>query len=229
MKIKFFRYLKRIFFKYKLHIVIEPVSSFLLTICYLSKVSRWINTQEKKFRDFSRWDYNKRFELYGNLCIQEPINYLEFGVSQGHSFKWWVNTNTHPLSEFRGYDTFEGLPEDWGGFNKGEMQSGVPEIDDSRVKFYKGLFQNTLYNSLRELDAKKKVILMDADCYNSTLFVLTTLAPTLRNGDIIIFDQFNIPMHEFKAFVDFTQSFMIKLELINTTNNFYFTAFKFIK
>ena len=46
-----------------------------------------------------------------------------------------------------GLDTFTGLPEDWdtAGFSKGtfDVEGSFPEMDDKRVKFIPGLFQDT--------------------------------------------------------------------------------------
>ena len=41
---------------------------------------------------------------------------------------------------------------------------------------------------------------MDADLYSSTLYVLTMLAPYLKAGDIVMFDEFTVPRHEYLAF-----------------------------
>ena len=67
---------------------------------------------------------------------------------------------------------------------------------------------------------------MDADLYSATLYTLTSLAPVLKKGDIIFFDEFAVATHEFKAFHDFVQSYYINFELIAAANNYYFTAFK---
>ena len=67
---------------------------------------------------------------------------------------------------------------------------------------------------------------MDADLYSATLYALTSLAPYLKKGDIIFFDEFVVPTHEFKAYSDFIQSYYINLELIAAANNYYFVAFK---
>jgi len=69
---------------------------------------------------------------------------------------------------------------------------------------------------------------MDADLYTSTLFVLTSISPFLGKGDILIFDEFNVPMHEFKAFTEWTQSYYIKYEVLAAVNNFYQVAFRIV-
>jgi 6-phosphogluconate dehydrogenase len=105
--------------------------------------------------------------------------------------------------------------------------SQVPQLDDKRVSFIKGLFQDTLPDFVKALDkTKRKVIMMDADLYTSTLFTLTTLAPFLEKGDIVLFDQFNVPLHEFLAFSNFTDSYYLKFQLIGAANNYYFCAFE---
>lgn len=236
-KINLIRKTKWLFCRYKLHVVIEPFSGLLLNLAYLSRVSAWINkNRDLPFNDFysPQWDYNKRYGLYEYIFkskhLDQPITYLEFGVSGGYSFSWWVKTNIHPASRFVGFDTFEGLPEDWGGFKKGAMttHSQIPEMDDSRVRFIKGLFQDTLQNFLSSFEnmGNRKVILMDADMYTSTLYTLTMIAPYLKKGDIILFDQYNVPRHEFLAFQNFISSYYLKFDLIGAANNYYFCAFE---
>jgi len=235
-KLSLIRKTKWLFIRFKTHRLIEPFSALLLNLAYLSKVSKWVSKQgEIQFNDFysPKWDYDKRYKLYEYIFQEKNLDaeilYLEFGVSGGFSFNWWIKANTHPLSRFAGFDTFEGLPEDWGGFKKGAMttNSQVPDIQDTRATFVKGLFQETLPAFLASVDKeKKKVILMDADMYSSTLYVLTSLAPFLKRGDLVLFDQFNVPMHEFLAFTNFCQSYYLNFRLLGAANNYYFCAFE---
>jgi hypothetical protein len=155
----------------------------------------------------------------------QSFNYMEFGVAQGESFRWFIKQNDQEGSRFYGFDTFTGLPEDFGPYKKGTFnnQSSPPDVADSRAKFYQGLFQQTVPGFLLELDKQKRnVIMMDADLYSATMYVLTKLSPFLKKGDIIFFDEFSVPTHEFKAYLDFTQSFYINLELIAAAEQFLF-------
>ncbi len=213
-----------------------PLESFFIQLAYLSKLSKWATQQSITGNDFvSKWDYNKRYILYQNVFNKEQlgcaINYLEFGVADGYSFKWWLKQNSNPASRFYGFDTFTGLPEDFGPYKKGTFNNNnkVPDIDDSRGEFFQGLFQQTLPEFIRTFNASTRMVLMlDADLYSSTLFTLATLAPYLKNGDIIFFDEFVVPTHEFMAYKNFIDSFYFNLEPIGAANNYYFVAFKVI-
>lgn len=231
------RLTKSCFIKLQLHRIFGPFSSLFLNLVYLSRLSKWANAQKGvAYNDFlSKWDYNKRYPMYKWVIEQEkltePVNYLEFGVAAGYSFNWFMTENRHPDSRFYGFDTFDGLPEDWGPFKKGSFSNDnkMPEVIDDRGQYFKGLFQQTLPGFLQNFDnSRRKVIMMDADLWSATLYALTSLAPYLRKGDIIFFDEFVVPTHEFKAFSDFTQSHYIDLQLIATANNYYFAAFKVV-
>jgi O-methyltransferase len=201
-------------------------------------LSRWIKDNTKKgiMNDFYRpvKNYNDRVKLHEYIAKNEnlenePITYMEFGVCGGESFFWWMEKNKSTQSKFFGFDTFEGLPENWGPFKKGDMSAGLPELKDARGKFYKGLFQDTLFPFLEEHNlhnAGRKVIHMDADLYSSTLFALTSIARYLKPNDIILFDEFNVPNHEFAAFNQFVASYYIKYELLGAVNNYYQIAIK---
>jgi hypothetical protein len=106
----------------------------------------------------------------------------------------------------------------------------TPDIQDNRVTFIKGLFQETLPGFLKTFSGNKRnVIHLDADLYTSTLFVLASLAPFLKQDDIILFDEFAVPRHEFLAFENFVSSFRINYEVIGAANNYYFLAVKIKK
>lgn len=67
--------------------------------------------------------------------------------------------------------------------------------------------------------------MLDADLYSSTSFVLSSLAPYLHEGDILFFDEFSIPTHEFRAFYEFRTIFYMPLNFVGAASNYYFTAF----
>ncbi len=207
---------------------------FLQFLGNTAGLSRWVARHKKcGYSDFYsyKFDYSKRYGLYEHVIQNQNLNtgidYLEFGVAKGLSFRWWINRITDPEAGFYGFDTFSGLPEDWGPFRKGDMNNGnnPPEIADERYHFYQGLFQQTLLPFLNEYSSdRRKVIHMDADLYSSTLYVLTLLTPFIKAGDILFFDEFNVPMHEYKAFKEWSSSFYIKYKVLGGVNNFYQVA-----
>lgn len=215
------------------HILLSFLAKPMLMLSNLISMSKWISQQKgtDTLNDFFSWGrvYAKRYQLYDfvlqKMQLQDkPIDYIEMGVCGGDSFKWWLQHNTNSESTFYGFDTFEGLPESWGAFDKGDMAAGVPQLDDQRAYFIKGLFQQSLPSFLAEGKLKKdklRIIHLDADLFSSTLFSLTALAPYLKVGDILMFDEFNVPTHEYQAFKIFCESYYIKTRLIGAVNNYY--------
>jgi hypothetical protein len=72
-----------------------------------------------------------------------------------------------------------------------------------------------------DLSKSRLVIHLDADLYSATIFVLSQLYSKLKPGDIIIFDEFNVPMSEFKAWEDFSSSFYVNYKVIGAVNNYF--------
>src|SRR3954471_1365307 len=99
MKLFFIRYSKILFSYLHLHLIFSPFNSFFGNLFYLTKFSKWINSNKKiEFNDFPcKWNYFKRYELYkwvvNKEYLQQQINYLEFGVASGASIKWFLEQN----------------------------------------------------------------------------------------------------------------------------------------
>jgi hypothetical protein len=114
---------------------------------------------------------------------EQPVTYLEFGVSRGGTFRKILEHFTSPDARFVGFDSFEGLPESWKGLAPGAFSAhgNTPDVNDNRVRFVKGWFQNTFHDSLTWLAPRLAhppvLVHFDADLYYSTLFLLTSLWP----------------------------------------------------
>jgi hypothetical protein len=153
-----------------------------------------------------------------------PIRYLEFGVAGGRSMSRMVERFSNPDARFFGFDSFQGLPEDWvlpwnttprGAFSTG---GDLPDIADPRVSFVKGWFQNTLppFLAAHPLGGGGPVLVhYDADLYSATLFVLATLWQACSEH-FFIFDEFM--SHEIIALDDFARAFPVKIEFYCQTN-----------
>src|SRR5688572_13201798 len=223
--------------KWRLDSLIEPFAGFFSNLVYMSKLSKWRRkTKVNGYNDWyqSNWDYNRRLKLYEEVSKAEKlaistVDYFEFGVCGGHSFTWWLEHNKNKDSKFYGFDTFEGLPEDFGPFGRGSMAVALESLNitDPRASFYKGLFQDTLVPFLDQYKSdRRKLVHLDADLFSATLFSLSQFYRFLNDGDILLFDEFAVPKHEFMAFKIFTESFYVNYEVIGAANNYLFLAVK---
>jgi len=171
--------------------------------------------------------YIERYSIYKYLSDEiikdSSIDYLEFGVFEGESIKKWKELNKDADSRFYGFDTFTGLPEDWGNKPRShfDMRGTPPGLDDKRVFFVKGLFQGTLGTFLQDFSPRSRLIIhLDADLYSSTLYCLTTLNPFVADDTILIFDEFSDLNHEFAAFHDYCRSFRRQFKLLCRTEQY---------
>jgi len=195
-----------------------------LYLHYLIEIARWLHANDNGRPLPVCRGADARTALFGHLLTvqslaDKPIEYLEFGVHEGASFRWWSEHNVNPHSRFTGFDTFEGLPEDWdaGAKSIGAFSTAgrLPEIDDPRCVFEVGLFQHTLGPFLARSEWDRRLVLMfDADLYSSTLFALIMLAPRLRANDVVIFDEFRDVRNEFRAFRDFEKACPVRLDCV---------------
>ena len=223
---------KNFLLKIKIHKVLPFLNRPSLLLSNTIKLSQWIsdysNDGNKKAVGFEHREDHYAY-VYHTQVSNENICYLEFGVFQGSSIKWWSGENNNPASRFYGFDTFEGLPEKWGSYIKGDFYSNIPQIDDNRIHFIKGLFQDTLHEFINGADLNNRLLIhIDADLFSSTVFVLTTLAPYIKKGDVILFDEFNVPNDEFSAWEIFCRSYYIKYELLSATKNFFQVGVKIL-
>jgi O-methyltransferase len=168
---------------------------------------------------FMRFEYANRSIFYKHISDHfvgdVPVDYFEFGVFKGESISAWAKINSNPNSCFFGFDSFEGLPEDWhserlkGHFS---VNGKAPSIEDARIEFIKGWFSDTLPTFTRRyreiFDVNKKLIIhMDADLYSSTLYSLCKMDEFINVGTVILFDEFSgPPQDEFQALHDYARS-----------------------
>lgn len=128
--------------------------------------------------------------------------YLEFGVWKGNSinfFSKYVNT-------IYGFDSFEGLREDWVGHNdpKGRfnLNKKLPKLNKNVIPVV-GWVQDTLVPFLEKKKPEINFVNLDLDTYESTKFVLTKIKPYIVKNCIITFDElYNYPgweVGEYKA------------------------------
>jgi len=163
---------------------------------------------------------NRTFFNDGN----SPVDYLEFGVFRGDSLRSWCKLNASPESRLFGFDSFEGLPEDWTTERPRSSftTSGkTPDIGDPRVHFVVGWFQHSLPGFLNSYEPKNRLLVhIDSDLYSSSLYCLTSLDHRMPAGTFVIFDEFYDVLHEYRALTDYTGAYMRKYRIVAATQGF---------
>jgi O-methyltransferase len=175
-----------------------------------------------------------RKSLYQHVAglVTEPVSYLEFGVFRGASMGIWSGLLKNPDSLLSGFDSFEGLPEVWrmaADEKTFDVKGLLPDIEDSRISFHKGWFEDTLPGFLESFSAKEQLILhLDADLYSSTVYVMSKMEPYMLPGTILIFDELFDREHELKALDEFLEKHPIKLECVGATQGLTQAAFRIL-
>lgn len=133
---------------------------------------------------------------------------LEFGVFNGVTISCLATMR--PDLEFDGFDSFEGLPEDWDMGQKHvegkafDRQGVMPDVPDN-VKLWKGWFNQTITDFIRAnsddgyLKLKKNISFLHVDCdiYSSTVDIFEELNSYIVPGTIIRFDELACWRHVF--------------------------------
>jgi hypothetical protein len=133
---------------------------------------------------------------------------LEFGVFTGRSLG--VIAEARKGREVYGFDSFEGLPEDYrphvrrGAF----ALDGRPRVEGAELVV--GWFDETLPAFLEAHHGPVDFLHVDGDLYSSAVTVLSAVGPRLLAGSVVIFDEFfNYPgwedSGEFRAWNEYLE------------------------
>ena len=138
-----------------------------------------------------------------SLSPQEGL-VLEFGVAGGESIRQIAAERSGPIY---GFDSFEGLPEDWFGYlRKGFFAQELPKVP-AHVSLIKGWFSDTLKGFLAQNPGPVAFLHVDSDLYSSADYIFRALEGRIVPGTVVLFDEYwNYPgwrQHEFKAFREF--------------------------
>lgn len=185
------------------HVSARTVHRLNAMLNYL-EVGRWMAAHNFDTTHRAR----DRRQIYAAIADEvgaERVLYLEFGVHRGESMRLWSGLLRHPQAMLHGFDSFEGLPEDWTLVDgRGTFSTGgeAPALADRRVKFIKGWFDATL-PAYEVPPHERLVVHLDADLYSSTATVLRALERHIVPGTYLLFDEFSDRLHELRAFDEF--------------------------
>lgn len=121
--------------------------------------------------------------------------YAEFGVWRGHGVNQFARDLAPHGRRVAGFDSFEGLEEDWTGHHRGRERGGfstggsLPQVE-ANVDLVQGWVQDTLPGWLAaHPDQPFAFAHMDMDTYTPTAFALAALADRLQPGTVLLFDE----------------------------------------
>ncbi len=171
-----------------------------------------------------------RWALFDAMIKKSNKNrpFYEFGVWRGDSFKYLIKT----FKKGYGFDTFQGLPEDWHHEKKGTYSAEglIPKINGGT--FIVGKFEDTLPTFFIEPRPIASIINFDADLYSSTLCALNHSKPIIDQNTILIFDEFiinnNWEEDEYKSLNEFCASNNLSYEVLALSYTTKQTAVKLI-
>ena len=142
---------------------------------------------------------------------------IECGVYFGKSIRVLADEISRPIY---GFDSFQGLPEDWKpGEPKGSYSTnGKMPAAPNHVHFVQGWFEQQLPPFIERNPQAISILHIDCDLYSSTKTVLEACRTSLKPGSIIIFDDLlgypGWELHEWRAFIEFVQTYAIKFRFI---------------
>lgn len=132
--------------------------------------------------------------------------YLEFGVYQGESINIIAQQTNNTIF---GFDSFEGLPEDWYVHKKGDFKCDLPTNLPDNVRLIKGWYDYSIPEFMKLQKEKVSFIHIDCDLYSSTKTIFDNMFDKLNDQCIIIFDEIygyeGYEHHEYKAFNEFLE------------------------
>ena len=189
---------------------------------YIEWLNQSLNLLQNKCKKFDK--HRSKTYTLNKILTENKLNVcLEFGVFNGVS----INLISQHCNQVYGFDSFEGLPEDWSGVCKKEhfKVSNLPKVNEN-VILIKGWFKETLEDFLKEnKNIEIDMIHIDCDLYSSTKDVFDILVKynKIQPGLIIIFDELinynKFYEGEIKALYELCNEHNINFEYLHTHGN----------
>jgi hypothetical protein len=148
------------------------------------------------------------------LLTARPLSglYAEFGVFKGATINYIAKKCSDRT--IWGFDSFQGLGEDWSGNASMFDAAGKLPSVKRNVRLVSGWFNESLPGWLEEHREPIAFMHIDCDIYSSTKTIFDGVVSRLQPGAIIVFDEyFGYPgwrNHEFKAFQEMVTAHRIE-------------------
>lgn len=167
---------------------------------------------------------------FGSDNVKISGAYIELGVCTGKTINFIAALNPH--RKIYGFDSFQGLPEDWirddktilkGTFGYKNPTILPPVLHN--VAQIPGWFEETLPEFVHAVlkDQPIAFLHVDSDIYSAAATAFKVLGGNIKEGTIIVFDEFyNYPgsqEHEWKAFQEFLAANSFHVEYLAYNEN----------
>jgi hypothetical protein len=185
----------------------------------------------------------RRCKIRGHTLLWEASRLTRPGLQDSDELLLdlgvWLGWSTRLISDASdrmvyGFDTFEGLVEDWqiddqlvikqGTFSLAEplaerfmrdtgvsLHEGLPAPLGRKVQFIRGSTYETLAPFLADRPAAPIALFhMDLDTYESCLHALETCKDRFVEGSILVFDEFLVTNGEMRAFFEFQSKYELE-------------------
>jgi hypothetical protein len=167
------------------------------------------------------FDDRKKLWNFALAGVQPGGLLCEFGVYKGESIRHFAEVLAASGSSIHGFDSFEGLKENWHGTQglSGDLdvQGRLPVVPPN-AHLIKGWFDKTVPEFLAENEGHFSFIHFDADTYESTRLLFDLLGNRIRRGTVIIFDEYfgfpNWRNGEFRAWREYVDRTGIRYEYL---------------
>jgi len=183
-----------------------PTSSFdVLDVAFLKSACESAEYYEAHMRKATTFATDLDLLKHAMSLARPDGLFLEFGVAGGHTIRCIAG---HHAGTVYGFDSFEGLPEDWRtNYPKGVFADQKPRGLPANVSLIVGWFSETLPDFVKSINAPISFMHIDCDLYSSARCIFDNLKRHIAPGCVIVFDEyFNYPgwrEDEFRAFHEF--------------------------
>tara|TARA_R100000008_G_scaffold84123_1_gene70792 strand:- start:1836 stop:2471 length:636 start_codon:yes stop_codon:yes gene_type:complete len=176
------------------------------------------------------------YYIYSLAHVNIQGLWMEFGVHDGTTLNLiaeLMQISRRGEVMFYGFDSFEGLPEDWkeeGDRKNFDLKGELPKVAFDNIRLVKGWFDKTI-PAFKKLDLAKEqkaaMIHIDSDIYSSAATVLEELKDKIVKGTVILFDQYHdgsgkypeYKDHEYKAWAEFSEKYQVSYDWIAHTKD----------
>jgi len=170
---------------------------------YAGAVDSWRYAREKRTPDTRFFVTTRRLLRHALGQAQVEGLSMELGVRFGVSAR--CIAEAAPGQTLHGFDSFQGLPEDWHIQPRGvySTHGEVPELPGN-VAIHVGLFEDTLAPFARQHPGPLRFANIDCDLYSATRVFFEVMGDRVVPGTVLVFDEYLVNDRwrddEFKAF-----------------------------